>query len=581
MRYMAKALTVTKRFIVFILLIIIGASLIAYFFYPSQKPSAPTYSYSVTIYDVIGNKTNVIAKNITVILQGKTYPEYNVSLKSPNLQNTTYFFDNLKAGDYQLLVYSPEKILLYNKTVSLNQDVIDRIVIPSQPLFIQVLVNNQPTKLGFDIHLKNVDRNFTLNATASYTNGTFRFAELPLGNYELYVYYLTLEINRTHFKLDGRTNVYNVNTRLLNATFILKDERIGILNETSLYLVYQNKTIGPYISSKNGTITANNIPTLKFKLIFSYKGINVTTNENPIIDFNSTSQNSFNFTTKLANLTLKVSFDNGAPAKGIGVIISPLIKAKLGDEGNVTINNLPANVNINIKLNSSSLIILNQQITLQPYEENKINLTINKLNFKLSLNTISDINNFNINVFLQNYLNKTQLIGLTYKNNIDLKLYPSIYSIYILVKTPSNSTINIYNELFVLNSTIDKSINLPLGYSIIINTSNNEDIIYLYYTDSTGKYLIGKLQGNHAEFKNLIPGDYIIVVYRGDNYITSDYIQITKNSPTTIKIDLNTYLSYNLLNSAQMSSIILSIILLLITLISYLIYRNYKFKKPK
>jgi len=581
MKYMAKALTLTRRFIVFIILIIIGASLIAYFFYPSQKPSTPTYSYSVTIYDVIGNKTNVIAKNITVVLQGKTYPEYNVSLKSPNLQNTTYFFDNLKAGDYQLLIYSPEKILLFNKTISLNHDVMDKIVIPSQPLFIQILVNKQPTKLGFDIRLKNIDRNFTLNVTASYTNGTFKFAQLPLGNYELHVYYLTLEVNRTKFKLDGLTNIYNVNIRLLNATFMLKDEKIGVLNETSLYLIYQNKTIGPYISSENGTIVAKDIPPLKFKLIFNYKGINVTTNETPIIDFNSTSQNSFNFTTKLANLTLKVSFDNGSPAKGIGVMISPLITAKLGNEGNVTIKNLPANVDINIKLNSSSLIILNKRITLQPYEENKIELTINKLNLELSLNAFTSIDNFNVNIVIQDYLNKTHVIGLNYKNKIDLRLYPSIYSLYVLVKTPSNSTINIYSELFVLNSTISKSINLPLGYSVIINTSNIEDTIYLYYIDAIDKYLIGKVLGNHAEFKNLIPGNYIVVVMRGNDYITSDYVQITQSSPNSIKIDLNTSLSYNLLYSAQISSIILAIILFLISLISYLIYRNYKFKKSK
>lgn len=576
---MGKAITITRRTIAFILLLIIGASLIAYFFYPSSKPSAPTYAYMLTIYDVFGNKTGVIAKNITVTLQGITFPDYNVTFKSPNQGNSSYFFSDLKAGYYSLKIQSQYNILLYNKTIYIDKDKTETLVLPSQPLTIQLFVNGKPSKISYDISLMNLNRNFTLNATISSTNATYTFSELPLGSYKLKLYYLALQVNETQFELSGSTSILTLNTRLLNATFLLKASNKNILNETSLYLEYEGKTIGPYTSSKNGTIFVNNIPPLKFKVVFNYKGINVTTDENAVIDFSSVTQRSFNFTTHLANLTLIAKYDNGAPAKGIGVFISSFIKGTLGNEGNITIKNIPANVNLNIKLNSSSLIIFSKNITLEPNKNNTVDLIISRYNLKINLKGYSDITNFNIYFVVENVFNKT---SLQFKaTNLNIDLYPSVYRLYVFVKTPSGGSLLIYREAFGLNSTFEKTVNVPLGYQIIVRTNSTDDIIQLYYVDQSGEYKIGEAKGNQATFNNLVLGIYKIVVLRNGEYLASSSVVINQDSPSQVYININTAKSPSIINFIQSSVLLLTILLIIVTFLSYLIYRNYQIRKEK
>jgi len=579
---MSKAITFTRRLIAVIILIIIGVSLIMYFFFPfySQKPPTPAYTYYVTIYDVIGNRTNIIAKNITVVLQGITNSSINITLSNPNYNNLTYQFDNLPIGDYVLKVLSRENITVFNKTLHIDRDIYDRIVIPSQPLTIQVLVNGTPSKFGYDLVLINIDKNLRFNASISTATGSYTFSQLPIGRYRIYLYYLGLPVNETSIDVNGSTNLVNLNTKLISVKFLLKDNKTGILNQTRLYLIYENKSIGPYISANNGTITVNNIPPLNFQAVFSYKGINVTTLENANINLSSTNQRFFNFTTVLANLTLRVVFDNGTPAKSIGVILSPNLITKLGEEGNVTILNIPANTKIPILLNKTSFIILRSNITLEAYSNNTISLTIPSYNLNYTLKGYSNLNNFKIYYSIQDFLNITTSKTIS-TINLNIKLYPSIYIIYIFVQTPSNNSILLYKDTIILNNTITKTVDVPLGYIINVNTNSPEDLITLYYIDQYGSHKIAEAKGSYATFSDLIPGYYKIVVERQNSFITSRFISISIDSPKEINLTINTMATVSLSQTIQESTIVFVVLLILIALLGYGTYRTYKSKKTR
>ncbi|HLI46231.1 MAG TPA: hypothetical protein VKU94_03475 [Geobacterales bacterium] len=576
---MSRGITLSRRLIAVIILVIIGASLIAYFLYP-QKPQqvSVTYTYYATVYDVIGNKTNTIAQNITVNLKGISNANINITLSSPNYNNSTYQFSNLTAGDYLLKITSKENLLLYNETLHIDKDTYQRIVIPAQPLTLQVLLNGAPSKVQYNLNLKNTDRNFNVNVTISTSTGSYSFTEIPLGHYIVTMYYLGLPVNQTNIYLSGTSNFVNLNTKLLNLKFLLKDNRTGVLNQTSLYFMYQDKYIGPYVSASNGTITAQNVPPLKFNVIFSYKGLNVTTKESPILDLSSTSQTFFNFTTTLGNLTLKVHFDNGTPANGLGVILSPNLKATLGSEGNVTLLNLPAQVNIQLAINKSSYVILKTNITLESYKNNTINLVINKYSLKYTLQTLGDISKFKIYYLVQDNLNISPPQQIL-TSNLDIQLYPSIYTVYIFVYTPSNSSMLLYQESVVLNSTLNKSVKVPLGFTLNVNTSSNEDVITLYYVDQTGSYKVAQASGGNAKFTDLIPGQYRVVVTRANSFISSTYLQISNGSPSEMSIYINTSSMFTLTQAVQESAIVLVILLIIVALLSYGVYRSYKSKK--
>src|SRR5579875_2530773 len=566
---MSRGITLSRRLIAVIILVIIGASLIAYFLYP-QKPQqvSVTYTYYATVYDVIGNKTNTIAQNITVNLKGISNANINITLSSPNYNNSTYQFSNLTAGDYLLKITSKENLLLYNETLHIDKDTYQRIVIPAQPLTLQVLLNGAPSKVQYNLNLKNTDRNFNVNVTISTSTGSYSFTEIPLGHYIVTMYYLGLPVNQTNIYLSGTSNFVNLNTKLLNLKFLLKDNRTGVLNQTSLYFMYQDKYIGPYVSASNGTITAQNVPPLKFNVIFSYKGLNVTTKESPILDLSSTSQTFFNFTTTLGNLTLKVHFDNGTPANGLGVILSPNLKATLGSEGNVTLLNLPAQVNIQLAINKSSYVILKTNITLESYKNNTINLVINKYSLKYTLQTLGDISKFKIYYLVQDNLNISPPQQIL-TSNLDIQLYPSIYTVYIFVYTPSNSSMLLYQESVVLNSTLNKSVKVPLGFTLNVNTSSNEDVITLYYVDQTGSYKVAQASGGNAKFTDLIPGQYRVVVTRANSFISSTYLQISNGSPSEMSIYINTSSMFTLTQAVQESAIVLVILLIIVALLSY------------
>lgn len=575
-----KKVFLSRRTLAFILLLIIGASLIFYFLYPPQPPQQPSYySYSVKVYDAFSVKLNTPVKDVIVVLEGITNKEYNSSLKSPNLQNTTYQFSNLTAGDYLLKIYSAYNILLYNKTIFINENKEENIIIEAQPLTVYVNIDGSPSKFTYEVIAENLMKNFVLNGTIGpYSNHTF--TELPLGEYSLSLKYLGLEISKVTLRLDGSTNSFTFNTSVVNSTFMLLDFKGKVLNETRLYLEHAGKTIGPFISSSEGIINATNLPPLTFNVIFEYKGINVTVKENPSIDLSISENKTFKFTTDLANLTLYVKYDDGKPASGLNASLSPLIIAKLGVNGNYTFNEIPANVKLKLVIENNTFVILQKDILIEPNLNNTIELTIPKYTLSISLKGKGDISSFKIFFVIQNDFNQSFVMRID-ANKLELQLHPSIYRVYAYVYSPSNIPVLIYNEKIGLNKTIGKEVDAALGFSLAVSTSYSSDEIRLYYVDSTGEQLIAKKQGSSAIFTDLMAGRYKVAVFREDEFIASKLILVNADSPQSIQINIDTTVPNTLLRDFAHGITLILILLSLIVLVSSLIYRGYKRRREK
>lgn len=567
----------SKRLITSLILFLIGISLIVYFFYPSPTPPK-LYSYGVKVYDALGAKLSIPAKNITVVLQGITFKDFNETLSQPNLGNSTYYFENLKPGEYLLKIYSSHyNILLVNRTVTIEEDKIDTITLDSQTLSVSVNIGSKPSKFAYGLSIKNKDKGFIINGTIK-PESTFVSGQLPLGNYSITLYYLGLEINKTDIKLNGTIAFFTFNTYVVNATFALYDSKGNLLKDTRLYLQHDSKSIGPFISSSNGLINATNIPPLSFKAIFNYKGTNVTLKEDNLIDLSQPKNKIFNYTTYLGNLTLYVKYEDGTPAKGLHASVTPLVGGILGAEGNATFSDIPANKTYEITVDDTFIIVLKRNVTIKP-EFNNITLIIPKYNLNLTLKGKNDISKFKIYFIIQNNFNKSIVMKIVdYKLN--LQLNPGIYRIFAYVYSPINDTLLIYSEYLALNKTIEKSVDVNIGYSVNVNTSSADDVISLYYISNDNRnYLINKSSGNNVVFSNLVYGNYKIVVIRDGKYIASYFLVINDRSPSIIYVNIDTTPNYYLIQNLQYGMILLLILLFALFITSFLIYKSYKKKK--
>ncbi len=577
---MRKALMLNRRTLAFLILLILGSSLLIYFIYPYEAPSAPQrFSYGVTVYDVISEKAGIPAKNITVILEGLT-TNYNSSLKSPNLRNETYYFANLTSGNYLLKIYSSYGILLYNKTINLVENKLDTVTLRSQPFIVSVTIGGKPSPFTYKVTMKNLEYGYVFNETIQ-AQSTATFTQIPLGNYSISLYYLGFEINRTSLNINASLNFYTFKTYVVNATFGLLDEKGNLLNQTKLYLEHNSKSIGPFLPSSNSTlINAINLPPLKFNVTFEYKGINVTLKENPLVDLTSNDKKSFNFTTYLGNLTVKVSYDDGRPAKGLSVALSPLLGGILGVEGNQTFTNIPANVALKISVEDTFLEVLQKEITIVPNFNNSIELIIPKHNLNINLVGNGDISSFKIFFVVQNNFNKSIVYRIN-SYSLNIQLYPAVYRVFAYVYSYSNNTILLYSEYLALNKTIVKDVNVSIGYSIVVNTSYPDDEIIIYYVDFNGDFLVAKNKGNSVLVNNLIPGDYKIVVLRDGKYVASEFVVINMKSPQRIQINIDTTTTDPLFLVFQSAIPVLFVLFLLLFLATFFAFKLYRKRKMK
>jgi len=578
----------TKTAVFFLLMLIIGISIIVYVFFPRQQVTEEEkFFYRVTFYDQISGKLNIPTTNITVKLVGENY---NITLDKPNFGNETYIFRNLTKGTYNLLVYSKEfNLLLYNKTIEISRDVDEAITLPSQPLQIAVLINDKPSIYPYNVTIKNEK----IEVSKIISPGQVLYiSQFPLGNYTVYAKYKDIVVNSTNINVAGSISYFTLKTILANVTVSLFYEKPTYINETlqytklplnntSIYLIYQNKTIYTSSSSTN-TFNITFIPLLNYTVMFNKGGLNLTLKESPYIDlssFNGTVQH-YNFTTIFGNLTVFVKYEDNNPARGILVKIGQYA-TYTGAEGNATFTELPANSKVKLIIERGNLKVLEKEVVIKENDLTISEVIIHKIDYKIYLipkgNIPEDL--FTTYIIIQDDFNKSQIYKY-YDKRLEIQLYPGIYYIGGYLILPSNNTYTVYEKYIALNQTRIENITVPVGYELKIFTKNPTDKVSLYYLIDNGNYiLLNEKIGSDITFPNLSIGKYKIIITNNGEYVFSTLFEINENSPNQISLSLDTHKPNVLENILLQTSLTLLVLLLVLSIIVFLNFRVFKLFK--
>lgn len=563
---------ITKSIIVGIIIIIIAIGLIAYALIPKGAPQAhgKTYSASFTFYDIISNRTLKPLTSLTVEINSKNYSS---SLFAPNVGNTSYVFYNLTQGNYNITVYSAENVKLYTESFILNENLTKNIVLNSQPLTVYVNLNGKISTVPYTVVINSSKVNLTKQLVPSLP---LQISELPLGSYNISILYNQLKINSTSVILNGKITNVTLNTYLYNVTLNLFDQNKKPVSDAIAYLFYKNKEVFNSTSQK-GSFFFNNTPPLNYSVVFNYKGINLTIYPNNIITVNK-NHTTFNFTTYFTNATFKIKYQNDKLASGLLVKLSENLTGITSSNGTIKFNHVPANLYLNVKIYRGGIIVLKQQIYILSNSSNNFNFTLFNSTLNLNLVGVNNQSNFNSFTILQDSFNSSSIIFVN-KTNISLSLYPSNYLVQIYLYTPTNETLLVYKSYITLNQTVTKTIILPAGFTIKVNTNNPSSTLALYYlSENYGPVLVSQTQGSSAIFNNLVEGTYKLVLFENGVYKNSTLVTILNSTKTTYLV--NMYYSPIQSTSNIYPYFVLSAVLIILTAsFAYLSYRSYKSKK--
>jgi len=562
---------ISRSVIAGIIIIIIAVGLIAYAILPKVEHhvQAKTYSASFTFYDVVSNKTSKPITSLTVKLYSLNYSS---TLLAPNFANTSYVFYNLTKGSYNLIVYSPDNIVLYNETMSISENLTKSIVLSSQPLTIYVNLNGKTSILPYTIEIKSSVVNLTKQLVPSLP---LQIQELPLGEYNISVILNNLTINSTSVNLNGKINNVTINTFLYNVTLRLFDQNKKLVANSLVYLIYNNRTVYN-ITSQSGIFQLNNVPPFNYSVKFSYKGINFTVPPYSIkVNKNSTN---FNFTSYFTNATFNLAYQNRLPAKGLLVEISNNATGITNTNGTINFTYIPANVSIDVKVLRGGIIVLNQLLRLS-YKANVFNFIIQNSTLDLKLVGVNNQPVSNVFIILQDSFNSSFILNLS-KPIINFSLYPSNYLVQVYTYEIANEqTLLVYKSYLIINQTVSKTIILPVGYTLKVNTNNSSSVVLLYYVSNNyGDVLINQGQGSSVTFNNLVMGTYKIVLTINGEYENSTLITITNSTQQVYNV--NIIIPKVKTTATLYPSFILSAVLtVLIATFIFLSYRDYKKKK--
>jgi len=566
----------TRSIVVGIILIIIAVSLIAYAIIPKGQHLVTTnkYTVSLTFYDVISNQTHKPLTTLTVKLSSSTF---NSTLLAPNVANQTYDFKNLTKGNYNLLVYSPENILLYNSTINVSDNISSNIVLNSQSLTIYVNLNGKASTFPFNVTIKGKIVNITKQLIPSLP---LQINELPLGEYNITILYNRIVLNSTSVNINGKLNNVTLNTYLENVTVKLYDQNKKLVPNASIYLIYDNRT---FISqfSKNGIFNITNIPLLNYHVKFNYKGINLTILPSSFLNVvkNFTI---FNFTTYFSNVTFNFKYQNNHPASGLLIQLSENITGITNKNGTLSLNYVPANVTILAKVYRAGIIAFKQPISLIPNKVSILNFTIE--NSTLQLNLLN-INNQTIQggtyTVIQDSFNSSFILTLN-SSKINLSLYPSSYLIEVYLFTPAKDTILTYKSYVTVNSSIVKNIVLPEGFTLKVYTNSSSASIYLYYISNYGtSVLVSQNQGSMVSFSNLVEGLYKVVLMQNGTYLSSTTFTISNSTTSTYVLILTIPKIQTTTNIITPDIALAAVLTILTSVFIALSYREYRKKVVK